>query len=37
MTEDLKWRCTDNLDLKVPKIRDWEYYYLVKDMIEWKK
>lgn len=31
-----KWRCTDNLDLKVPKIRDWEYYHLVKDMIEWK-
>lgn len=32
-----KWRCTDNLDLKVPKIRDWEYYHLVKDMIEWKQ
>ena len=31
-----KWRCTDNLDLKVPKIKDWEYYHLVKDMIEWK-
>jgi MoaA/NifB/PqqE/SkfB family radical SAM enzyme len=31
-----KWRCTDNLDLKVPKIRDWEHYGIVKDMIEWK-
>jgi MoaA/NifB/PqqE/SkfB family radical SAM enzyme len=30
-----KWRCTDNLDLKVPKIKDWEHYDLVKDMIEW--
>ena len=31
-----KWRCTDNLDLKVPKIKDWEHYHLIKDMIEWK-
>ena len=31
-----KWRCTDNTDLKVPKIKDWEHYHLVKDMIEWK-
>lgn len=31
-----KWRCTDNTDLKVPKIADWEHYDLVKDMIEWK-
>ena len=30
-----KWRCTDNLDLKVPKIKDWKHYNLVKDMIEW--
>lgn len=32
-----KWRCTDNLDLKVPKIKDWNHYHLIKDMIEWKK
>lgn len=32
-----KWRCTDNLDLKVPKIKDWKYYDLVKDMIEWNE
>tara|TARA_B100001057_G_scaffold499844_1_gene612110 strand:- start:3015 stop:4001 length:987 start_codon:yes stop_codon:yes gene_type:complete len=32
-----KWRCTDNTDLKVPKIKDWEHYHLVKDMIEWRK
>ena len=32
-----KWRCTDNTDLKVPKIKDWEHYHLVKDMIEWEK
>ena len=31
-----KWRCTDNTDLKVPKIADWEHYHLIKDMIEWK-
>ena len=31
-----KWRCTDNTDLKVPKIADWEHYDLVKDIIEWK-
>lgn len=31
-----KWRCTDNLDLKVPKIKDWEHYHLIKDIIEWK-
>jgi MoaA/NifB/PqqE/SkfB family radical SAM enzyme len=31
-----KWRCTDNTDLKVPKIKDWDHYHLVKDMIEWK-
>lgn len=31
-----KWRCTDNTDLKVPKIKDWHHYHLVKDMIEWK-
>ena len=30
-----KWRCTDNLDLKVPKIKDWKYYHLIKDMMEW--
>lgn len=30
-----KWRCTDNTDLKVPKIKDWDHYHLVKDMIEW--
>lgn len=30
-----KWRCTDNTDLKVPKIKDWEHYHLVKDMIEY--
>lgn len=28
-------RCTDNLDLKVPKIKGWEHYDLIKDMIEW--
>ena len=32
-----KWRCTDNTDLKVPKIKDWEHYHLVKDMIEYGK
>lgn len=32
-----KWRCTDNLDLKVPKIKDWNHYHLIKDMVEWKK
>ena len=32
-----KWRCTDNLDLKVPKIKDWEHYHLIKDIVEWKK
>ena len=32
-----KWRCTDNTDLKVPKIRDWEHYHLIRDMIEWQK
>lgn len=32
-----KWRCTDNLDLKVPKIKDWKYYHLIKSMIEWKE
>lgn len=31
-----KWRCTDNTDLKVPKIKDWDHYHLIKDMIEWK-
>lgn len=31
-----KWRCTDNTDLKVPKIKDWEHYHLVKYMIEWE-
>ena len=31
-----KWRCTDNTDLKVPKIKNWDHYHLVKDMIEWK-
>jgi hypothetical protein len=31
-----KWRCTDNLDLKVPKIKDMEHYHLIKDMVEWK-
>jgi MoaA/NifB/PqqE/SkfB family radical SAM enzyme len=31
-----KWRCTDNLDLKVPKIKNMDYYHLVKEMIEWK-
>ena len=29
-----KWRCTDNLDLKVPKIKSWNHYHLIKDMIE---
>ena len=29
-----KWRCTDNTDLKVPKIKDWKHYSLVKDIIE---
>jgi MoaA/NifB/PqqE/SkfB family radical SAM enzyme len=32
-----KWRCTDNTDLKVPKIKDWDHYHLIKPMIEWKK
>lgn len=32
-----KWRCTDNTDLKVPKIKDWDHYHLVKDMIEYGK
>jgi MoaA/NifB/PqqE/SkfB family radical SAM enzyme len=32
-----KWRCTDNTDLKVPKIKNWEHYHLIRDMIEWKK
>ena len=31
-----KWRCTDNTDLKVPKIKDWAHYHLVRSMIEWK-
>ena len=31
-----KWRCTDNLDLKVPKIKDWDHYHLIKEMVEWK-
>jgi len=31
-----KWRCTDNTDLKVPKIKDWDHYHLVRSMIEWK-
>lgn len=31
-----KWRCTDNLDLKVPKIKDWSHYHLIKEMVEWK-
>lgn len=31
-----KWRCTDNTDLKVPKIKDWKYYHLIQPMIEWK-
>ena len=31
-----KWRCTDNTDLKVPKIKDWQHYHLIKPMIEWK-
>lgn len=31
-----KWRCTDNLDLKVPKIKDMEHYHLIKDMVEWE-
>lgn len=29
--------CHDNTDLKTPKIKDWKYYHLIKDMIEWKK
>ncbi len=29
-----KWRCTDNLDLRVPKIKSKEYYYLIQDLIE---
>ena len=32
-----KWRCTDNTDLKVIKIKDWDHYHLVKDMIEYGK
>ena len=32
-----KWRCTDNTDLKVPKIKDWKHYHLVQDMIEWSE
>lgn len=28
-----KWRCTDNTDLKVPKIRDWKFYNLIKDIV----
>jgi len=32
-----KWRCTDNTDLKVPKIKDWQHYHLIKSMIEWKQ
>ena len=31
-----KWRCTDNTDLKVPKIKDWQHYHLIQSMIEWK-
>lgn len=30
-----KWRCTDNTDLRVPKIKDWEHYHIIKDEIEW--
>jgi MoaA/NifB/PqqE/SkfB family radical SAM enzyme len=30
-----KWRCTDNTDLKVPKIKDWKHYHLIQPMIEW--
>jgi MoaA/NifB/PqqE/SkfB family radical SAM enzyme len=29
-----KWRCTDNLDLRVPKIKSPEYYFLIQDLIE---
>ena len=31
-----KWRCTDNTDLRVPKIKDWQHYHLIQSMIEWK-
>lgn len=31
-----KWRCTDNTDLKVPKIKDWKHYNLIQSMIEYK-
>lgn len=30
-----KWRCTDNTDLKVPKIKDWKHYSLIKDIVEY--
>ena len=32
-----KWRCTDNTDLKVPKIKNMEHYHLIKPMIEYEK
>ena len=31
-----KNRCTDNTDLKVPKIKNEKYYHLIKDMMEWR-
>lgn len=29
-----KWRCTDNLDLRVPKIKSMQYYDLIRDLVE---
>lgn len=28
-----KWRCTDHLDLRVPKIKDWKYYAQVETAV----
>jgi len=29
-----KWRCTDNLDLRVPKVKDMKYYHLIASSVE---
>lgn len=29
-----KWRCTDNLDLRVPKIKSMKYYDLIRNLVE---
>ncbi len=29
-----KWRCTDNLDLRVPKIKSMEHYHLIRHLVE---